>query len=223
MTKTFSRPAIARCLPFITYLAFIAIAELLTRLGIPQAEQRWLYAVKVAAVTATLVYFWRDYDELHSWNPTAAAVIAAIATGIVVLILWLNLGAGWMSIGSAIGFDPTNNGKLDWALIGVRIAGAALVVPVMEELFWRSFLTRWLDNPRFQTVDPGAISIRAIAIGALLFGVEHNLWFAGIVAGLAYAALYKWQRKLWSPILAHGVTNGLLGAYVVATGSWQYW
>ena len=223
MTKTFSRPAIARCLPFVVYMAFIAIAELLTRLGIPQAEQRSLYAVKVAAVSATLVYFWRDYDELHSWNPTAAAVIAAIATGIVVLILWLNLGAGWMTIGSAAGFDPTNNGKLDWALIAVRIAGAALVVPVMEELFWRSFLTRWLDNPRFQTVDPGAITLRAIAIGALLFGVEHNLWFAGIVAGLAYAALYKWQRKLWSPILAHGVTNGLLGAYVVATGSWQYW
>ncbi len=223
MQKIFDRSTVARCLPFITYLAFIAIAELLTRLGIPQAEQRWLYAVKVAAVSATLVYFWRDYDELHSWNLTAAAVIAAIATGIVVLILWLNLGAGWMTIGSAAGFDPTTNGKLDWALIAVRIAGAALVVPVMEELFWRSFLTRWLDNPRFQTVDPGAITLRAIAIGALLFGVEHNLWFAGIVAGLAYAALYKWQRKLWSPILAHGVTNGLLGAYVVATGSWQYW
>lgn len=223
MTKTFSRPAIARCLPFLVYMAFIAIAELLTRLGIPQADQRWLYAVKVATVTATLIWFWRDYTELHQLNLKPAGAITAIATGILVLILWLNLGAGWMTIGSATGYDPTTNNKLDWALIAFRIAGAALVVPVMEELFWRSFLMRWLDSPRFLNVDPGAVTLKSIAISAVLFGVEHNLWFAGIVAGLAYAALYKWQRSLWSPILAHGVTNGLLGAYVVATGSWQYW
>lgn len=219
----FPRPTIARCLPFIIYMAFIAINELLLKLGISAADLRWLYAVKVLAVVAALIYFWRDYDELHSLKLKPLQVLAAAAAGIVVLVLWLNLGAGWMTIGSTAGFDATTNGRIDWPLVAVRIAGAALVVPVMEELFWRSFILRWLDNTSFARVDPGAVSLKAIAISSVLFGVEHNLWLAGIVAGVAYALLYRWHRSLWSPILAHAVTNGLLGAWVVISGSWQYW
>jgi CAAX prenyl protease-like protein len=56
-----------------------------------------------------------------------------------------------------------------------------------------------------------------------LFGIEHNLWLAGIVAGAAYGFLYVWHRTLWSPILAHALTNGLLGAWIVYTGNWTYW
>lgn len=219
----FPRPAVARCLPFVIYMAFIGVAELLTLFGVSAADQRWLYAVKIAAVVAALAYFWKDYEELRRWGLNTVPVLAAVVSGVIVLVLWLLLGADWMTIGSAAGFDPSNNGRIDWALAAVRIAGAALVVPVMEELFWRSFLLRWLDNSRFQTVDPGALTAKAIAISAVLFGVEHNLWLAGIVAGVAYALLYRWHRSLWSPILAHAVTNGLLGAYVVSTGSWQYW
>jgi len=204
-------------------MAFIAIAEALTWLGVSAADQRWLYAVKIGAVVAALAYFWRDYDELRNVRLSAVQLVTAIATGILVLVLWINLSAGWMSVGSAAGFDPTSAGRIDWPLVVVRIAGAALVVPVMEELFWRSFVMRWLDNTRFTQVDPGAVGLKAVAITSVLFGVEHNLWLAGIVAGLAYAWLYRRHRSLWSPIVGHAVTNGLLGAWVVATGSWQYW
>lgn len=221
------RHIVARCLPFGIYMAFIAIAEGLARMGVSQADLRWLYAVKIGAVVAALAYFWRDYVELRA-EPRgarfgAAGMLIAAITGIVVLVLWLNLGAPWMTIGSAAGFDPSNGGRIDWPLAAVRIAGAALVVPVMEELFWRSFLLRWLDNPDYAAVAPGAVSVKAIAISSLLFGIEHNLWLAGVVAGLAYALLYRWQRNLRAPIVAHAVTNGLLGAYVLATSSWQYW
>ncbi len=218
-----TRPILARCLPFAIYLAFIALAELAAWLGMPAASLRWLYPLKIASVSAALAYFWRDYTELRDWKLKPAHAAAAIVSGILVLILWLNLGAGWMTIGSAAGYNPMTDGRIDWLLVALRIAGAALVVPVMEELFWRAFVLRWLDHPAFAKVDPGGVSIKAIAISSLLFGVEHNLWFAGVVAGLAYALLYRWHRQLASPILAHGVTNGLLGAYVVATGSWQYW
>ncbi|WP_426111072.1 CAAX prenyl protease-related protein [Massilia sp. PWRC2] len=218
------RAAVARCLPFLIYMAFLALNELLARLGWSAADTRWLYAVRVGAVLAALALCWRDYDELQRWDLTLPATLCASAAGIVVLVLWLNLGAGWMTIGSAAGFDPSAaDGHIDWPLAAVRIGGAALVVPVMEELFWRSFVMRWLDHPRFTTIDPGAVSVRAIAISALLFGFEHNLWLAGIVAGLVYAVLYRWQRSLWAAVLAHAVTNGLLGVYVVATASWQYW
>lgn len=220
----YSRASVARCLPFFIYLAFIGIAELLAWLGVTPADLRWLYALKVGSVVIALLYFRREYGELRQGGLGAAAIAASVAVGIVVLVLWLLLGAGWMRIGSAAGFDPSTAGRgIDWTLVVIRIAGAALVVPVMEELFWRSFLLRWLDQPRFETVDPGAVSLKAVLISSVLFGFEHDLWLAGIVAGFAYAGLYRWRRSLWSPILAHAVTNGLLGAWVVATASWQYW
>ena len=37
-------------------------------------------------------------------------------------------------------------------LVAVRWIGATLVVPVMEELFWRSFLMRWFQRTQFETV-----------------------------------------------------------------------
>ena len=114
-------------------------------------------------------------------------------------------------------------GRIDWTLVAVRIAGAALVVPVMEELFWRSFLLRWLHDRQFLKVYPNQVGFAALAISSVLFGVEHNQWFAGVVAGLGYGLLYMRTGNLWAPILAHAVTNGLLGAWIVGTGAWTYW
>jgi CAAX prenyl protease-like protein len=219
----FNRAAWARILPFLTYMLFIGITELLVRLGWSAADLRWLYGVKVGAVVLVLAFFWREYSELKTFRLPAPGVLLALAAGVLVLVLWLSLGAGWMTIGAAAGFDPTDAGRIDWPLVAVRIAGAALVVPVMEELFWRSFLLRWLDNADFETVDPSQATLKSVLITSVLFGFEHNLWLAGIVAGIAFSALYMRHRTIWSPILAHAVTNGLLGIWVVTTSSWSYW
>ena len=72
----------------------------------------------------------------------------------------------------------------------VRAAGATLLVPLMEELFWRSFLLRWLQERNFLALRPARIGWRAATVSIVLFGVEHNLWLAGMVAGLAYTFLY---------------------------------
>ena len=93
----------------------------------------------------------------------------------------------------------------------------------MEELFWRSFLMRWLESARFETVDPRRIGIKAIVLSTFVFTLAHTLWLAAIVAGLAYALLYRSSGKLWCAVIAHAVTNGLLGIWVVQTGQWQFW
>jgi CAAX prenyl protease-like protein len=218
-----SRAAWARILPFAAYLVFIIAADLLARLGFAAAELRWLYAVKIGVVTLLLAYFWRDYRELRHMLPGPKVTMVAVAAGVAVLALWVKLNADWMIVGSASGFDPRNGGQLDWALVLVRIAGAALVVPVMEELFWRSFLMRWIESSDFESVEPSHIRLKSFVITVVLFGFEHNLWLAGIVAGAAYSALYMRHRTLWSPILGHAVTNGLLGIWVVSTANWSYW
>jgi CAAX prenyl protease-like protein len=170
-----------------------------------------------------LAYFWRDYSELKTFRLAPAGVLSASAAGVAVLVLWVNLDAGWMTIGTSAGFDPTTAGRIDWPLVAMRIAGAALVVPVMEELFWRSFAMRWIDTPAFETVEPSQVSIKSLILTSVLFGLEHNLWLAGVVAGLAYGVLYMRHRTIWSPILAHAVTNCLLGIWVVVTSSWSFW
>jgi CAAX prenyl protease-like protein len=218
-----TRAAWARILPFGTYILFIVLGDLLERMGLSRAELRWLYPVQVGAVLALLAVCWRQYDELHRLALSLTQTLVAVVIGIVVLVLWVNLDLPWMTIGSASGYDPRTNGEIDWLLVTIRIAGAALIVPVMEELFWRSFLMRWLEDANFKLVDPARIGLKAFVIPCVLFGFEHNLWLAGIVAGVAYSVLYMRHRNLWSPILAHAITNGLLGFWVVYTGGWQFW
>lgn len=218
-----SRAAWARILPFLVYLLFILVADVLGRLGVSEPALRWLYPVKIFAVVVTLVMCWHHYTELHTVRLSPIWAGIAVLAGVVVFVLWISLSTGWMLIGSPTGFDPRTDGQVDWLLVALRIAGAALVVPVMEELFWRSFLIRWLDNTDFESVDPGRVRLQSVAIGAVLFGFEHNLWLAGIVAGLAYSVLYMRQRSLWSAVLAHGVTNGILGVWIVQSGQWTFW
>ncbi len=219
-----SRAILARTLPFAIYISFLALDALLGAQGF--GDLRWLYALRITAVASVLAFFWNDYTELHRasdgvwWH-----ALTAIVAGILVLLVWINLDSGWVTLGSSSGgfaaVDTT--GGLDWGLIAVRIAGAALVVPVMEELFWRSFVQRWLDSSRFLDVDPCRVSLRALLITSVAFGFEHGQWLAGIVAGLAYGWLYRRTGRLWPAVLAHAVTNFLLGCWVVRTGQWHFW
>jgi hypothetical protein len=144
---------------------------------------------------------------------------------VVVFVVWIQLDAGWMTVGEpSADFVPlTPAGALDWPLITVRWIGAALLVPVMEELFWRSFLMRWIEQPVFEGVDPQQIGLKAILLSTFVFVLAHTMWLAAAIAGLAYAWLYVRSGKLWLPVTAHVVTNGALGAWVVATGNWQFW
>ena len=219
----FSRVAWRYMLPFLAYMGFLALAALLAGAGVAAPALRWLYPVKVGVVALLLAVFWRHYIELHTWRLRPRQLLSALAVGVVVLVLWVSLNADWMIIGTPGGFDPRTDGRVDALMVALRIAGAALVVPVMEELFWRAFLLRWIDDPDFQAVDPARAGLRGIVTGVLLFGFEHNQWLAGIVAGAAYTTLYMRHRSLWSPIVAHALTNGLLGAWVVANGQWAYW
>jgi CAAX prenyl protease-like protein len=75
----------------------------------------------------------------------------------------------------------------------------------------------------FQGVEPRRVGIKAVVLSTFVFMLAHTLWLAAIVAGLAYAWLYMRSSKLWMPVIAHAVTNGALGAWVLATGQWQFW
>jgi len=216
----FRHPAFPRVLPFALYILFLALGGIASGF-----DTRWLYPVQVGLVALALAFFWRRYDELPKLRTLAGGhwALAAIV-GFLVFMLWIRLDLPWLTIGEpAAGYDPRDEGKVNVLLAVCRIAGAALVVPVMEELFWRSFVMRWIDKPAFLTVSPTAVSLKALVLSSVVFGFEHHLWFAGIVAGLAYGWTYRVTGNLWVPTIAHALTNGLLGVWVIYTGSWQFW
>jgi CAAX prenyl protease-like protein len=223
---SFSRAAWRRCLPFALFMALLALRGHWPPQAQALLDARWLYALNLPLVGGLLLWWWRDYGELARQNlPSVREVVIAVAVGLAVFVLWIQLTAPWMQIGEAsAAYRPMDaSGALDWPLIAVRWLGAALVVPVMEELFWRSFLMRWFDDPTFQGVDPRRTTWRAVLLSTFVFVLVHTLWLAAVIAGLAYALLYRRTGKLWPAVIAHAVTNGALGIYVVWSGRWEFW
>lgn len=215
------RPALARVAPFAVFIAFIALQPLLEA----RMDVRWLAALRGLCVALLLLHFRHGYVELReapraSWREWAAA----LAIGWVVFAAWVAFDSGWAVTATGGGFDPRRaDGSLDLILVTLRVLGLVIVVPVMEELFWRSFLMRWVDRRDFLAKDPRTVSRLAFGLSCALFASEHALWFAGLIAGIAYGALYMRSRNLWIPIVSHATTNGTLAIWIMATGSWHLW
>jgi len=226
MPLPFGRSTLARVIPFVLFMALLALRGSLPDDGSAGIDPRWVYAIGVLVVGGALWWFRRDYGELVAQlRPDAREAGLAVAVGLAVFCLWIVLDAPWMKLGDATApFFPLDGaGRIDWPLVAVRWVGAALLVPVMEELFWRSFLMRWIDSPQFESVVPQRIGLKAVVLSTFVFTLAHTMWLAAVVAGFAYAWLYVRTGKLWVPIIAHAVTNGVLGIWVVATGSWSFW
>ncbi len=222
----------ARIVPFALYFVFIGLDEGLHYLVsaglivLPLNTFLLLYPLKILTIGVALWYFRHDYTELQwsdwfQWPYT----IFSIALGVVVFLLWIKMTWPFAIFGTVQGYDPTSiqQDSARIAVIASRLFGASIVVPIMEELFWRSFMVRYIIKPEFEKVPVGVFTITSFVISAILFGMEHNLWLAGIMAGVVYNfVLYK-TKSIAQCILAHAVTNGSLGVYVLSTQSWYFW
>ena len=207
-------------LPFIVFLLLTEPARFFPSLT------PFLYIAKTCIV-GSLLWFWRhEYAADFSPGLSFTEVLTAVFCGLLVLVIWI-LPEGYLfQLEQKSVFDPYGLGQSQGAFIGLiamRLIGATLVVPVMEELFWRSFVMRYLIEPNFRSVPMGAFTWFSFLGVAILFGLEHNRMVVGIVAGLLYGLLLIRQKKLKGVILAHGVTNLGLGIYVVLTGNWMFW
>jgi CAAX prenyl protease-like protein len=221
-------PIVARAAPFLLFIGFLILESVAPLTHVVQEtglRMPWLVVARAAVVGLLLVWFWRGYTELHrpmSVRPVDWAL--AVTGGIVVFFAWIAIDQDWAVLSRSSGFLPLRaDGSVDLALALARLAGFALVVPVMEELFWRSLVLRWIERHDFQSLAPREVGWRAFAITAALFAVEHDRWFAGALAGGVYGLLYMRSGNLWVPVVAHVVTNGILGLWVLWTGRWEFW
>jgi CAAX prenyl protease-like protein len=126
--------------------------------------------------------------------------------------------------GARTAFDPnvlSPAGK--WAFIAVRFAGLVLLVPVFEELFWRSFLIRWLIDQDFWKVPIGRVTPLAAGVSSAVFALAHPEWLPALLTGLIWAGLLWQTRSVSACVVSHVVANLALGIYVIATGEWKFW
>ena len=107
----------------------------------------------------------------------------------------------------------------------MRMATAALLVPVMEELFWRDFLWRTIIAPNdFKLAQVGEWDWKAFVGVSLFFATVHgNWWLTSIIWAMMIGWLLVRTRSLGACIIAHGVTNFLLAIYVLYTRDWAFW
>ena len=213
--------------PWAPYVIPFALFMILTALAKYTPEHRDLVYIAKTILVAVVLWAWRrTYAPDMPRTVSPAGYGLAVVAGLMALAIWVLTDPFLPRIGTPTGFNPFEFDRpraMIPIIIGFRLAGAALVVPVMEELFWRSFILRYIINPDFKTVPLGTFSLLSFSVCALLFGLEHFRVIQGILAGMIYAGLVIRQKSLRGCILAHGVTNLGLGIYVLWTGNWHFW
>src|SRR5580765_1054166 len=189
----------------------------------------WFYALKVF-VGAWLVWEMRPYVLEMRWAFSWEAVVV----GVAVFAIWVGLDPFYpmnemifknTNESLWLPFDRFGEGSgIAWALIVVRIFGMTIVVPPLEEVFYRSFLYRYAVRTDFLSMPLRQFHPTSFIVVSALFGLLHYEWLAGIICGMAYQGLVLRKNRLGDAMTAHAITNFLLGVYVVWKGgsAWKF-
>ena len=224
-------PTAARIAPF---FIFLALTYCQGKFGTTSAY--WFYLAKTF-VGAWLVWeMWPFVLEMRwalSWE--------AIVVGIGIFAVWVGISGEWTtqnSLWNKLGLTHSQTGPLKswnpnesfgensplaWLFILTRIVGSTLVVPPLEEVFYRSFLYRYITRPNFISVPFNRFFPWPFVATAAVFGFSHNEWLAGVLCGAAYQWLVIRKNRLGDAMTAHAITNFLLGLWIVCRSAWHFW
>ncbi len=236
-----SSATLARVTPF-----FIFLLLTFGQGWLGEASRYWLYLAKTV-VGAWLVWSLRPVVREMRWAISWEAVLA----GVVVFAIWVGLDPFYPSLDQliqrylypilkSIGLEswcspakaaaPWNphaqfgqGSALAWFFVAVRLAGSSIVVPPIEEVFYRSFLYRYIAKPDFESMPLGTFMVIPFALTAAIFGFSHHEWLAGILCACIYQGLVCWKKRLGDAMTAHAITNLLLGLWIIRKGAWYFW
>jgi len=216
--KLESSPEFPRIAPFAIYAL----------LGFFQAEggpaRYWFYIVKTL-LGAWILWEVRPFVQEMRWKISWEAVV----TGMGIFAIWTGLDGLYPRLTTLdAGANPFaqfgGNSLVAWLYLGVHVVGMAVIVPPVEEIFYRSFLYRYFVNTNFLAMPLGQFHALSFFVTSILFGLMHpDRWLAGIICGLAYQWLVIRKNRLGDAMTAHGITNGLLGLWIVWKHQWSFW
>lgn len=228
--------------PFMTYLLLLLLNDLFPTNLLPVAV-----VLHMACVLWVIWLFRHHYPKWGKPHLVISIIVGLLATG-----LWVG-GQKWLDGivigGQSLGYplstswqppffslnppseplinpqDQLGTGTLFWTYAMLKLARAVLVVPIIEELFWRGFILRafvrwhWFDQ-----VPWGQFAWRAFIGSALLSVLQHpSNWGVSIACWLLYNALFYWKKSLSCLMIVHGVTNLALYIYILYYHDWRFW
>jgi len=228
------------------FLLLLALASGLKTLGPAfwlASPEYWIFPVQTILCGVVVFFFWREYEFHPLRDP-----LCTFGVGVVVFLLWISPQQffGFVADGHHIklvrilsffgmdfaprntGFDPGVFATMPAAYLGTvgfRFLRLVVVVPLVEEIFWRGFLLRYLIAERFEEVPFGKFSWLSFLVVSLAFCFSHSApdWGAALITGMLYNCVAYRTKSLTSCIIAHAVTNLLLGIWIMKTGQWGFW
>jgi hypothetical protein len=214
-------PLLPRVAPFVLFVLLTA--------GQGQfgpASAYWFYLAKTV-VGLWLILVIRPLVPEMRW----AVSWEAVAVGVGVLVMWIGIDPFYPKLNfSKTAVENSNpslvfgeHSPLAWGFMVIHILGMTFVVPPLEEIFFRSFLYRYIAKPDFLAVPLNKFLPVPFFVTAVGFASEHREWLAGLLCGLAYQGLVLRKNRLGDAMTAHAITNFLLGVWVIWRGAWNFW
>ena len=240
-------PLLAHVVPLLAFMLLSEIASLvkIENSALPwyrSAPEHWVYPMQ-CVIIAGVLWFFRSHYTLRPWRGWPLAVALGIV-GIAVWILpsWLHetlprddakLPAWYEWLGITArreGFDPTlfsNDSAAYWTTTLLRLARMTFIVPLVEEIFWRGFLMRYVqagERP-FLRVPFGQHSWAAFVIvtGAFMLIHQPSDYLGAWVFGSLMYLLAVRTQSLGACVVMHATANLALGLYVLRTEQWGLW
>ena len=219
-------PLVAYVAPMVVFLLLLGLVGLLKREGASfwlAAPEYWVYPLQTFVCAVLLIWFWRAYE----FRPLACfGFVLLIAT--LVFVLWISPQAFFGFAARREGFNPdvfAAQPLAYWTTVLLRFLRLVVVVPLVEEIFWRGFLLRYLINEKFETVPLGAFSWLSFGVVTFLFMLAHSRadWIAAAITSALYNLVAYRTRSLTSCVLVHAVTNLFLGLWIMQTKQWGFW
>jgi CAAX prenyl protease-like protein len=212
--------------PMGAFIALLVLNGLVPSLGKSfwlQHPEYWVFPMQTVVCAALMVRFWPAYNLQRPRQLTFGIIV-----GVAVFALWISPQAIFGFPARTIGFNPDLFGTqpgLFFATVIFRFLRLVVVVPLVEEIFWRGFLLRYLINEKFDQVPFGTFSWPSFLVVTAAFGFSHSSadWPAALLTG----ALYNWvayrTKSLSTCVITHALTNLLLGVWIMSTKQWGFW
>lgn len=218
-----SNPLVSYAAPFLVFMVLLGISP---SLGLPPTADLSLRLLLPSLVVVLFSRHLLSFRFSSGWMSVLVGV-GVFAVWVAPDLLFPGYREHWLFQNGLTGKLSHSTPPLAYSEplnVFLRVARASLLVPILEELFWRGFLMRWLIDTHFDRVPLGRYTRFSFFATALLFAVEHGpYWEVGLLAGLAYNWWMVRTRNLSDLILAHAVTNFCLAVFVLWTKRWELW
>jgi CAAX protease family protein len=219
------RKTAAYVAPMLTFVGFLLLTLLKKTGGVfwLRSSEYWVYPLQTVLCGGLLIWFRREY-EFYGVRRVAFTLLI----GIVVFVLWISPQQFFGFAERTGGFNPdlfSTQPSAYWATVVLRFLRLVVVVPFVEEIFWRGFLLRFLIDEDFARVPFGAFSWPSFAVVTVAFAFSHSSrdWVAALITGAIYNGVAYRTKSLGSCVLTHAVTNLLLGLWIMKTRQWGFW